>query len=419
VLPLVRFHWAAGARVALRANAVVLGVVVFVFGSAPDGLATLRNFVLGVVAREHGGASRGVFAAIALAFAGTAAPRVLLGASGWMRSLPVEARASWRAAVIALCMAQLAVATFVPICVLAAAFVYHAEVSPAKVASLAVMIAAVAAAALPSRRLHTRLIAACGVGVSVVGTWPTMVASIACLAIADALGPEIVGPRYKKRRSPLTKRNHSALAIWIRAGWRAMRPQGIAASAALPAVVGSFAYFITANNPELPPSTAATVVRVCGVISLALFAGALANALLATRQPWPWARSLPWSARHRVLGDACLLGIPLFAVPIGLCAANATQALVVAALLPLAATSASAAVRGAGNRQTGAAGECMVVMLVAGGAIAMWPPLSLGAIAATPFFVWLGARRDRNRVATRWVELHHAAAGDPGWLSGA
>jgi hypothetical protein len=280
------------------------------------------------------------------------------------------------------------------------------------------MIAAVAAAALPSRRLHTRLIAACAVGLSVVGTWPTIVASIVCLAIADALGPEIVGPRYKKRRSSLTKRNRWALAIWIRAGWRAMQPQGIAASGALPAVVGSFAYFITANNPELPPSTAATVVRVCGVISLALFAGALANALLATRQPWPWARSLPWSARHRVLGDACLLGIPLCAVPLGLSSVSATQALVVASLLPLAATSASAAVRGAGNRQTGAAGECLVVMLVAGGAIAMWPPLSLGAIAATPFFVWLGAR-DRNRVATRWVELHHAATGDPGWLSGA
>ena len=48
------------------------------FGSAPDGLATLKNFVLDLVARGHGGASRGVFAAIALAFAGTAAPRVLL-----------------------------------------------------------------------------------------------------------------------------------------------------------------------------------------------------------------------------------------------------------------------------------------------------------------------------------------------------
>jgi len=418
VLPLVRFHWAAGARVALRANAVVLGVVVFVFGSAPDGLATLRNFVLGVIASRHGGASRGVLAAIALAFAGTAAPRVLVGARGWMRSLPVDARSAWRAAVVALCMAQLAVATFVPICVLAATVVYHAVVSPAKVASLAVMIVAVAATALPSRRPLTRLIAACSVGLSVMGTWPTIVASIVCLAIADTLAPEIVGPRYKKRRPSLATGNQSALAIWIRAGWRAMRPQGIAASAALPAVVGSFAYFITANNPELAPSTAATVVRVCGVISLGLFTGALANALLATRQPWTWARSLPWSARHRVLADAGLLGIPLCAVPFALCAVNASQALVVASLLPLAATSASAAIRGAGNRQTGAAGECMVVVLGVGGAIAIWPLLSLGAIAAAPVFVWLGARRDRNRVATRWVELHHTAAGDPGWLSG-
>jgi len=115
-----------------------------------------------------------------------------------------------------------------------------------------------------------------------------------------------------------------------------MRMQGIAASAALPIVVGSFAYFITANNPALAPSTAATVVRVCGVLSLGLFAGALANALLAMRQPWPWARSLPWSARARVLGDACVLGIPLCAVPVALCAVNATQALVVASVVPLA-----------------------------------------------------------------------------------
>ena len=419
MLPLVRFHWAAGARVALRANAVVLGVVVFVFGSAPDGLATFRNFVLDVVAVGHGGASRGVFAAIALAFAGTAAPRVLLGASGWMRSLPVDARSAWRASVVALCMAQLAVATFVPVCIVATAVAYHAAVSPAKVASLAVMIVGVAATALPSRRRHTRLIAVVAVVLSVIGTWTALFASIVCLAIADTLAPEIAGPRRKKRRPPLTTSNHTALTIWIRAGWRAMRPQGIAASGALPAIIASFAFFITANNPELPSSTGATVVRVCGVISLGLFAGALANALLATRQPWTWARSLPWSARHRVLGDACLLGIPLCAVPLGLAAVNATQALVVAALVPLAATSASAAIRGAGNRQTGAAGECIFVVLAVGGAITIWPLLSLGAIAAAPLFVWLGAWRDRNRVATSWIELHHAAAGDPGWLSGA
>jgi hypothetical protein len=93
--------------------------------------------------------------------------------------------------------------------------------------------------------------------------------------------------------------------------------------------------------------------------------------------------------------------------------------MVVASIVPLAAASGAAAVRGAGNRQTGAAGECMVVVLLVGGVIAVWPAMWLVAIAATPVFVWLGARRDRNSVATRWIELHHAASGDPGWLSGA
>ena len=417
MLPLVRFHWAAGARVALRANAVVLGVVVFVFGSAPDGLATLKNFVLDLVARGHGGASRGVFAAIAFAFAGTAAPRVLLGASGWMRSLPVEARASWRAAAIALCMAQLAVATFVPICVLAAAFVYHADVSPAKVASLAVMIAAVAAAALPSRRLHTRLIAAFAVGLSVVGTWPTIVASIVCLAIAVHWDRRLSVRATRSASRPDEESlgagdlDSSGLARDAAAGNRRQR-----------CATGRRRVIRVLHHGE--QSGASSVHRRNGRSCLRSdFVGAVRwcaprTRYFATRQPWPWARSLPWSARHRVLGDACLLGIPLCAVPLGLSAVSATQALWSPAS-SLAATSASAAVRGAGNRQTGAAGECMVVLLVAGGAIAMWPPLSLGAIAATPFFVWLGARRERNRVATRWVELHHAATGDPGWLSGA
>jgi hypothetical protein len=96
---------------------------------------------------------------------------------------------------------------------------------------------------------------------------------------------------------------------------------------------------------------------------------------------------------------------------------NATQAAVVASLVPLAATSGAAAVRGAGGRQTGAAGECIAIVLAMGGAVAIWPALFLIAIAATPLFVWLGVRRDKVSVATRWIELHHTAAGDPGWLS--
>jgi len=207
--------------------------------------------------------------------------------------------------------------------------------------------------------------------------------------------------------------------IWIQTSWRAMRLDGIAATAALPMIVASYAYFITGNNPEMPPSTAATVVRVCGVLAVALYAAALANALLKARQPWPWSRSLPWSSTQRVLADACALGIPLLIIPLGLVAKNASQALVVAALVPFAAAAGAASVRGGPNRLTGAAGECLFDLLLVGGAIAIWPASLFVALAAAPFFVRLGARRERDAIATRWAELHHDSAGDPNWLSGA
>src|SRR4051812_44244800 len=147
MLALVRFHWAAGARIALRANAIVLGLVVFVFGSAPDGLATLRAFMLGVVSPGRGIGSRAVLAVIALAFAGRVVPRIFLGTPGWMRSLPIDARRSWGASVGPACISQLAVPPFIPICALAAVLVYRAPLSPAKIIALPILIAAVAAAA--------------------------------------------------------------------------------------------------------------------------------------------------------------------------------------------------------------------------------------------------------------------------------
>lgn len=419
-LALVRFHWAAGARVALRANAFVLGSVVFLFGSAPDGLASLRAFVLGVVAQQRSAGDRAILAVIAAAFAATAVPRVTLGATGWLRSLPADARATWRASVAALCMAQVAVITFVPLSVLAASVVYHARLSPSKIASLPLLIVAVAMTSLPARPIHTQLIAALAVVLSVVGTWPATLGSLACVVIADATSPALVRARVRSRgRARFTTSASSAFSIWVRASWRAMRPEGIAASAALPIIIASYAYFIVGNNPELARSTAETVVRVCGGLSLALFSATLANELLTKRQTWAWSRSLPWSSTQRVLVDACVLGVPLLVIPFGLLFRNPSQAAVVGALVPLGATAGAAAVRKGLNRPTGAAGESLLVVLVASGAIALWPALALAALLAAPLFVRLGARRERNAVATRWTELHHDAAGDPGWLSGA
>ena len=415
-LALTKFHWAAGARVALRANAMLLGTVIFVFGSAPEALTTLRNFLLGLVGVDNRPGPRMLVAAIAAGFAATAVRRVLLGANGWMRALPIGGRAAWRAGVAALSMAQIAVATFIPLCVMMVAFTYRRPVEWASVASLFLIIPSVSAAMLPSRRIDTRGIAAIALAFAIIGTWAASIGCIAFLSLADARSPSIGSVRRGNARRGAMPRRSSPAGIWIRATWRAMRFEGIAAAAALPIILASYAHFIARNNPGIEASTVETVTRVAGSLAVTAFTATLANTLLRTRQPWPWSRSLPWSAAQRVMIDAIVLGAPMIIVPLGLLTVSASSALVVASLVPLGGASGAAALRLANRRQTGAAGETTIVMLVAGAAIVASPWFALLALGATPVVLQRGARRERDEVATRWNELHHDASGDPIWL---
>ena len=420
---LIRFHWAAGARVALRANGLTLGIVVFVFGyaPAPEALKFLRHFVLGVVARttapDQG--PRMTLAGIAAALAVAAVPRVSLGSAGWMRSLPVDRRMSWRAAVVAATAAQIAIAAFALIGAAASLVVYHVPVSLAKVVTIPVMMVAVAATVIPGRNPFGRLLAAAACAASIAGTWRLLAPALLLLALADIVTNGIPSSRPQRRRSrsPRSLGGTSGTAIWVRATWRAMGVRGVIGSALVPVVPTAFAYFITRNNPDFSTETAALVTRVCGGIALAIFVAGSANALLEARQPWLWARSLPWSSTDRVVADVFALGLPLLAVPIALAPLSARQALIVATLIPLMASLGAAALRGTGKRQTGAAGESLVLTLIAGVGVGLWPALSLVALASTPLMIRWASVRERRLRMTQWSELHHSAAGDPTWLT--
>lgn len=211
-------------------------------------------------------------------------------------------------------------------------------------------------------------------------------------------------------------RRSSATAIWIRASYRAMRLEGVAAAAALPIILGSYAHFIARNNPGIATSTVATVTRVAGALAVTAFTATQANLVLRSRQPWPWARSLPWSSARRVAVDAVVLGAPMVIVPLGLLEVNAVSALTVAALVPFGAATGAMALRSGARRQTGAAGETTIFMLTAGVAIALSAWLALLVLAAVPIVLRAAARRERD-AATRWSELHHDASGDPIWLT--
>jgi hypothetical protein len=414
---LTRFHWRAGARVALRANAIVLGMVVFVFGSAPEALTTLRTFLIGVVGVTATVGPRMLVAAIAAGFASTAVQRVMLGANGWMRALPVDSRAMWRASVAALCMAQIVIATFIPLCALMVGFGYRRPVSASRAASLILIIPSVAATVLPSRRLHTRAIGAIALALAIGGTWGSSVGCIAFLAFADSTSPSVRPLRRGSVRRSAMPRRSSATSIWIRASWRAMGLEGIAAAAALPIILASYAHFISRNNPGIEISTVATVTRVAGAFSLAAFTATLSNRLMRTRQPWPWSRSLPWSSERRVLIDAFVLALPMTVVPLGLVAVHATSAIAVASLVPFGGVTGAMALRRGARRQTGTAGESVLVMLAAGAVVVASPWFAFVVLATTPFILRIAAKRERDSIATRWSELHHDATGDPAWLT--
>jgi hypothetical protein len=61
----------------------------------------------------------------------------------------------------------------------------------------------------------------------------------------------------------------------------------------------------------------------------------------------------------------------------------------------------------------GAAGEIAVQGGLIAAAIALAPWLALGALALVPWAVREAARRESAQKVSRWLELHHLAAGDP------
>lgn len=420
---LVRFHWSAGARVALRANAMVAAIVVFLFGSAPQALTVLRVTILQFVSRGEDWQARMEFAAICVALAGVAMPRVTLGATGWMRSLPVSGRSSRRAAVVALCGTQAFAMVVAVLSIAGAAAVYHAPLIAGKIAGIPIIIVAAAMFVLPVRSSLGPMFALLAIIFAVPGHWLTNALAIVLLIVSDQTAGAIVPLRRRRAKQRKQRQRRSASKPiteprwqWARLTLLALPKANAVAGFFLPVVFVAFGYFIVLNNPDLPHETALRTVRVSGSLSVLALASALSNSTLRSRPVWPWVRSLPWSARNRVVNDAVLALMPLLLVPLSLAPLVLGPALAVAATTPAIAAASAAALRAGAGRQSGAAGEVAIVAVIAGALIALWPLTSVLILLVAPAFVRLGIQREQRTGATRWDELHHDAAGDPAWL---
>ena len=414
-LSLVRFHLRAGARVGLRANGLVGATVVFLSGLRDDALAQVRVAIFELVAPRGSWDTRLELAVICIALAAIAMPRVTLGTTGWMRSLPAPRADGRRAAVVALMEAQFFSIIVAVLATLAAPLVYHAPVDPAKVVAFPIMIAAAAAFVVPVERVGGPALALVALALSIPGQWGLDAAAIVLLAIGDRVSGGVVRFRGKRSRAAHWRIGSSPVIQWMRMTTRALPAASALGSCIVPAAVVLLAYLIVRRNPDLDVATARRTVRVAATLAVAMFGAMLASGIVRARPAWPWVRSLPWSSRHRVLGDVVLLGCALIVIPIVFAPLDWRSASIIALIVPPIATAGAGTMRVAAHRQSSAGGEVIAYAVLFGAAVAIWPWTVGLVLCATPLLFSFALERDRHAIVSRWEELHHEAAGDPAW----
>ena len=394
----------------------------FVFGLAADAWDNLRARLLDLVAIGHGWDGRIAFAGLCLALAAVSMPRIVLGATGWTRSLPSTTAATRRAAVAALCTTQ-GFAVFVGLVApLAALVFYHARLSAPKLVALPLMVTAAAMLVLPVRNTAGPIFALAALILAVPGGWLVTVISAIALLLADRTAGAVVPLRRRRSAHPsAVARGSSATAPaapirrWIAITIRALPTASAVGALLLPAALVLFAWAVRRHAPAAMPGTTIAAIRACGAVALAALVAGIANVVLKRRPVWPWSRSLPWSARQRVIGDFALLAGVLLLVPLALLLIAPIPALDLVALVPPVAASGAAALRSGAHRLTGAAAECVAITAVLGALVGISPVFCAPILLVTAPLLFIALRRERTTPATRWNELHHDAAGDPAW----
>lgn len=387
-------------RVLAPAVAAAVGAG-FLLGN--DFLTSLSHVLFGP---GSSGGSGLMTAAIFLGVAMEAAPRVCRGLGGWMRHLPVSGVAHRRAAGLAITAAQTPILLGL---LVVASFASRTAASLMEDALGLVLTAlAMAVAATPARRRWLSSPLALGAAVAAgSGGWRMMALGALLLVAADlAAGPLA---RTGPPAAHVARRSAGGL-LEFRIAWRALGWSLLGAFLLGLLPVGAAFAFV--SNNSLAPEHVRLAALLGGGLAFVLLFAQIGESLAVRRPAWPWSRSLPWSASRRVMSDALFLG--LHAVPlVALAVAIDPVALAVLGLLPLVAVRAAGAMRRAPERKTGAVGEVLMEGSFLATLVALVPWTALLTLALTPWAVRAAAERERRQKVSRWLELHHLAAGDP------
>ncbi len=399
------FHLNVGARLALNKLVPVLGAmfaVYFIF--KPE----FFNEFFSVLLREGSIIPGVLFTAICTATASMASKRVCLGLSGWMRHLPVSGLATRRLAEIAVFAAQtpiLLVLIFFP----CFSVLYHG-VSPysyAFITGVPLLGYASARASVPSRRSPvSKPLAYASCILLVSGRWVFLFGGVVLLFLTDLISGPLSAPK-RRRFFRASSRGYflNAVIIWRAVKFRMLLPYVIGA-----AVLGAVMLFL--SNNQFSPEVTLKVMTLGGALSAVLFLAFFSNHLASRRPAWPWIRSLPWSAWERVLLDSLCLFLLVLPVLVFLFFTNRKALLFVAAFLPAVCVWSSLSIRKGRNLKMGASGGILCFGFISSLLITVIPLSSIALLVSVPFLLKEAVESERNLKVSRWLKLHHLAAGD-------
>jgi len=276
--------------------------------------------------------------------------------------------------------------------------------------AIPVVAAGSAMCALPIGRA-ARLLGAVASTSAWLGYWWTCPAALAALWIADRLAGTLRPFRRAQRfRMSWSSRLHASFApyvqITIRAlAWRMASAPLVAAAVAVPALL-----FI--SNNQLTSAQELLAIRLSSLMAVVFSAALAAESLSVRRPPWPWLRSLPFSATRRILIDAALFAtLALPAILISCTRLEASPP--VLAVVPYVVLRASSGVRKAPGRQSGASGNVLAEGSIAAMSVALLPWTAVIGLVLAPLALRWAVDDERRQDVSGWHELQHLAAGDP------
>lgn len=343
---------------------------------------------------------------IFLIMAGFASRRVCHGLNGWIRHLPAAGSIHRRMAGIAIFTAQIPLLIIIAGLAYMSSKLFRIPVAPYLLGLPFVgLVCAVFVMPVKRKTLSSSSAILAGILLS-ANNWGLLTPGILLLLAADVLS----GPLTPTKKSPKFYKPFKGIFLVTVISLRALRLRIVIPYVLALPFLGAAQLFIANNNP--PPLLAEQVTRFGGTLGVIFFCAILANMLAARRPPWPWIRSLPWSARSRILSDSSFISIFVLPLLVIIGMMNPKS------MLPLALSVFSFvlysvySIRQCAESLMGASGKFLLSGTIGALLLCIIPASSLIFLGLVPWILKEAIKAEKNQKVSRWLELHHLAVGD-------